>query len=486
MMAAAPGRTEDALLIAPGFDRRANLRLWGAFCLGLVGIAGSFATIYASPEQKAAVLPCGVKMLACSTALSTSISHVAGIPLGVFGVLYFMFWTLNLREFHRTGQDEYQTALTWGTGLGALVSLSLATYMFAVLRSPCLYCLVTHSSNLGALALLWPYRRFRLPDFTTNEVWHFVAMTAIAILAASTTYFANAHRIALAQIARLSQGEATVVDMPAEEGVFHAIKDIPDALARARKEGRYVLVFVYHPSCGGCREFKRHVYHTKAFSDFAAARLVQVVINARDADLSDFGRLPVTLSRKIEPSLYPTLSLIAPDSRVVFFDEGLGDFLDATPARFIDVLQGKMGSPTGATGAPAWTVKALDGGQEVSVGRSKVTVVDFFATWCAPCGKSFPAMQALYAKYQPRGLQIIALSSDEEAAAILAFARRHTVTFPVSLDADGTLAGRMKVTTMPTTFVFDARGAERFRHDGYEEGDQAVLEQTIQKLLAEP
>lgn len=469
--------------MAAGFSRGDNVRLWGAFVLGLVGTAGSFATIYASPVQKAAILPCGVKLLTCATALSTSVSHLGGVPLGVLGVLYFAFWTLNLREFHRTGQDEYQTALTWGTGLGALVSLSLGTYMFGVLRAPCLYCLITHSSNLGALALLWPYRRFRLPDFTTNEVWHFVAMTAVAVLAASTTYFANAHRIALAQIARLSQGDVTVMDMRDEEGVYRAIKDVPEALARAGREGKNLLVFVYHPSCGACREFKSHVLGTPAFATFAAARLVRLVVNARDADLSEFGRLPVKLSRSIEPRLYPTLSVIAADGRVLFFDEGLGDYLDAKPERFVSALTARM---DGVAPAPALTVKALNTGQEVSVGRTAVTLVEFWATWCAPCNKSFPALQALYAKYRAQGLELIALSNDEEASGILAFAGRHGATFPVAFDENQAVAARMNVTTLPTTFVFDRKGKERFRQDGYKDGDEATVEEAIRKVLAQP
>jgi uncharacterized membrane protein/thioredoxin-related protein len=331
-------------LTAPAFDRRANVRLWAAFLCGIVGIGGAFATIYASPVEKAAVLSCGVKMLSCSKALTTSVSHLGGVPLGVFGVFYFMFWTMNLREFHRTGQDEYQAALTWGTGLGAIVSLSLATYMFAVLRAPCLYCLITHSSNLCAVALLWPWRRWRHPDFTANEVWHFGAMTAVAVLAATTTYFANENRLAQALVARLQQGEPTVVETPAGADVFHAIKDLPEALTQARTEGRHVLVFVYHPACGGCRAFKQHVYQTKAFTDFATTRCVQLVVNAREADISEFQRVPVALSRKIDPRLYPTIVLIAPDGKVVFMDEGLGDYLDATPERFIAVLDRHMQS----------------------------------------------------------------------------------------------------------------------------------------------
>ena len=102
------------------------------------------------------------------------------------------------------------------------------------------------------------------------------------------------------------------------------------------------LLFVYHPACGGCREFKERIYQTKAFADFAANRCVQLVVNARDSDISEFKRLPLALSRRIDPRLYPTLVLIAPDGKVVFMDEGLSSYMGATPERFIAALDERM------------------------------------------------------------------------------------------------------------------------------------------------
>jgi len=330
-------------ITAPTFDRRANRRLWAAFVCGLVGIAGAFATIYASPVKKAPVLSCGVEMLACDVALTAPISRIVGIPLGVFGVFYFMFWTLNLREFHRTGQDEYQAALTWGTTLGAVVSISLATYMFGVLGAPCLYCLITHTANISAVVLIWPYRRWKAPDFTVNEVWHFAAISAVAVLAASTTYFANENRQARADLARLEQGEMTIVEAATTGGsAFSAIADLPDALAEASRNGRHLVVFVYHPLCGACRTFKERVYQTRVFEDFATTKLVQLVVNAAEADISEFKDVPVELSRRLDPRYYPTLALIAPDGDVVFLDEGMTDYVNSAPEKLVAALDSRM------------------------------------------------------------------------------------------------------------------------------------------------
>jgi thiol-disulfide isomerase/thioredoxin len=132
-----------------------------------------------------------------------------------------------------------------------------------------------------------------------------------------------------------------------------------------------------------------------------------------------------------------------------------------------------------------FTVKALNTGKSVSLAPGKVTVVDFWATWCAPCKKSFPALQSLYVKYQSSGLEIIGLSTDDDDSGIVAFANQFGAKFPVALDKEKALASKMKPSTMPTTFVFDKKGKQRFVHAGYRDGEDAVLEKEIKQLLAE-
>lgn len=183
------------------FTRADHLRLACATVLGVVGTGAAFATIYATPLPKAPVLSCGIEALSCSAALMSPAAQWGGIPLGVAGVAYFLVWTLNTRAFHRTQSPVFQTALTWATAVGALVSLSLGGYMFGVLRQPCLYCLITHLSNLSACFLLWKFRRWRPAGGTADQSWHFASMTATAALAATTAFFAHDARQARAALA---------------------------------------------------------------------------------------------------------------------------------------------------------------------------------------------------------------------------------------------------------------------------------------------
>lgn len=172
-----------------------KVRIHLSLLLGLVGIAASIATIYALPLEGAAKLSCGTEHLSCTTALKSQFSKVAGIPLGVFGVCYFVFWALNLRAFQMTSNQGYLCSLSWLTLLGAIGSTVLAVIMFGVLGAPCLYCLITHISNIGAFALLWPVRKWKMETpFTTEQFRHFAALTGIAFLSGTTIFFANQTR----------------------------------------------------------------------------------------------------------------------------------------------------------------------------------------------------------------------------------------------------------------------------------------------------
>ena len=160
---------------------RVNLSL----LLGLLGIAASVATIYAAPIDGVSQLSCGLQALDCTKALSSAYSKIGGIPLGVFGAFYFTFWTLNLRAFEMTSNDGYRWFLSWVTVFGALSSLTLGIIMFFVLKAPCGFCLITHLSNLGSFALLWPVRQWRMKTpFTSEQFSHFLALSAISLLSA--------------------------------------------------------------------------------------------------------------------------------------------------------------------------------------------------------------------------------------------------------------------------------------------------------------
>ncbi len=144
----------------------------------------------------------------------------------------------------------------------------------------------------------------------------------------------------------------------------------------------------------------------------------------------------------------------------------------------------KGATPKAGDTAPAFSVDSLNGAGKVSVGPGKVTIVDFWATWCGPCQKSFPKYQDLYTKYKEQGLQIVAVSVDDEKTPIPDFVKTTGVKFPVGWDDGHKIANKWSPPGMPSAFIIDKKGVVRFVHQGYKPGEEEEIEKQIKELLA--
>jgi thiol-disulfide isomerase/thioredoxin len=99
-------------------------------------------------------------------------------------------------------------------------------------------------------------------------------------------------------------------------------------------------------------------------------------------------------------------------------------------------------------------------GEEFDVGdfKGKVTLVNFWASWCGPCVEEIPSLNRLKEKMQDQPFQLISVNYAESAQQIRAFMKKVNVAFPVLLDKDGELAGQWKVVAFPSTFVIGPDG----------------------------
>ncbi|HET9954737.1 MAG TPA: TlpA disulfide reductase family protein [Polyangiaceae bacterium] len=113
----------------------------------------------------------------------------------------------------------------------------------------------------------------------------------------------------------------------------------------------------------------------------------------------------------------------------------------------------------------------------------KVVVLDFWATWCEPCRKSFPAYQSLYEQFHGE-LAVVAVSVDESSSGIAAFVRATGAKFPIGWDEGQSAAQSYTPPKMPTSFVIDQNGIVRFVHAGYSEGDEAQIRNEVHSLLS--
>jgi peroxiredoxin len=133
---------------------------------------------------------------------------------------------------------------------------------------------------------------------------------------------------------------------------------------------------------------------------------------------------------------------------------------------------------------PALATAGLTG--EVPALAGKVAIVDFCASWCAPCKASFPSYAKLYTEFAPRGLVVVAVSVDEKAADYQAFVKKLSPPFPVLLDAKQQLVRQVQVPTMPTSYLLGRDGKVRYVHQGFHgEATERELRKEIDALLAE-
>jgi thiol-disulfide isomerase/thioredoxin len=133
----------------------------------------------------------------------------------------------------------------------------------------------------------------------------------------------------------------------------------------------------------------------------------------------------------------------------------------------------------------ALTAVAADTGDSLDLERfrGKVVVVDFWASWCAPCRHSFPWLNDMQTKYGPRGLVVIGVNVDRERGGAEQFLRDTPAGFQLVYDPDGSLATRYEVPGMPSSYVFSPDGELVGRHIGFRKATQAEREAALVRLL---
>jgi peroxiredoxin len=116
--------------------------------------------------------------------------------------------------------------------------------------------------------------------------------------------------------------------------------------------------------------------------------------------------------------------------------------------------------------------------------HGKVVLLDFWATWCAPCQLEMPRFIAWQNQYGPRGLQIIGISMDDDPATVRAFLEKLQLNYPVAMGDEklGELYGG--VLGLPLTLLIDGRGTVRAEYQGA--APLPVIEKQLKVLLLHP
>ncbi|MCX7100653.1 MAG: TlpA disulfide reductase family protein [Methylobacter sp.] len=117
--------------------------------------------------------------------------------------------------------------------------------------------------------------------------------------------------------------------------------------------------------------------------------------------------------------------------------------------------------------------------------QGKVIYVDFWASWCGPCAKSFPFMNQLDSELKQQGLEVIGINLDEEIEEAKQFLQQTPASFTIAKDADQKCAKDFGVKAMPSSYLIDRKGIIRHEHLGFRPGEAEEFKLLVEQLLAE-
>lgn len=147
------------------------------------------------------------------------------------------------------------------------------------------------------------------------------------------------------------------------------------------------------------------------------------------------------------------------------------------------LLAAVMAAHAHAGNAPGFKVAGDQGDLSLSQYQGKVVYLDFWASWCTPCRKSFPWMNDMQRKYGAKGLQIVAINLDQERRLADRFLAETPAGFAIGYDPDGKVAEQYHLKGVPSSFLIDRQGNIAVNHAGFRARDSEALEAEIRRLL---
>jgi thiol-disulfide isomerase/thioredoxin len=133
--------------------------------------------------------------------------------------------------------------------------------------------------------------------------------------------------------------------------------------------------------------------------------------------------------------------------------------------------------------APEFNLPAVTGEVQLGSLKGKVVYLDFWASWCEPCKKSFPWMHEMKQRYADKGFEVLAVNLDKDRKLADAFLKEMDVNFIVAFDESGATASDYKIKGMPSSYLIGRNGIVHASHIGFREKDKEKLEQVIKNLL---
>ncbi len=135
--------------------------------------------------------------------------------------------------------------------------------------------------------------------------------------------------------------------------------------------------------------------------------------------------------------------------------------------------------------APDFLLGGFKDGEEIRLSdyRGQAVVLNFWATWCAPCRKEIPNLVSAYGQHRDEGLVVIGLNHKEGRSIVKPYVEKFGMDFPIAIDLDGEMWDRYHLLGLPTTFFIDRDGVIRsiFMGPFVEKADGASVQGAIEE-----
>jgi cytochrome c biogenesis protein CcmG, thiol:disulfide interchange protein DsbE len=115
----------------------------------------------------------------------------------------------------------------------------------------------------------------------------------------------------------------------------------------------------------------------------------------------------------------------------------------------------------------------------------KLTVIDFWASWCKPCQKAIPELNKIYEKYKEKGVQIIGINCDgpRSVSKVSPLVNSLQIKYPVLLDINSEVMNKLNLSAFPTLVLANSEGKIVWIHEGFVEGDTESIVSEIEKNI---
>jgi thiol:disulfide interchange protein len=240
-----------------------------------------------------------------------------------------------------------------------------------------------------------------------------------------------------------------------------------EALDRARREGKLVLVNFTGYACTNCHWMKANMF-TRPEIAAAMKNFVLVELYTDGTDAESEANQKVELA-KFNTVAIPYYAIVDPDEKV------LATFPGSTSdsAEYLAFLNKPTPSTAVTATAPAPLsslpqASKLEGGSiDTAALSGKVVVVNFWATWCVPCIQEIPSFNKLHKDFAAQGVSVLGIAMDEEGVGrVQPFLKKHPMNYPVGLGAEA-LNKQYSLDLLPVTLVFDRTGKQVKRFEGF-------------------